>query len=48
MKEIKKILEISKSKYKYEEEQVDEDIFNIGLSLNQHGYFFANQTMDIE
>ena len=24
----------------YEEEEVDADIFNIALSLNQHGYFF--------
>jgi len=25
-----------------DEEDVDEDIFNAGLSLNMHGYFFSN------
>ena len=26
----------------YDEEEVDEDIFNAALSLNMHGYFFSN------
>ena len=26
----------------FDDEEADNDIFNIGLSLNQHGFFFDN------